>query len=74
MSWALAVLKAIPLWLVLALAAAGVIWWQHGQVQAARLEAQGQAGQARQCKLARDNLVSLANEQGKALDDLQLAA
>ena len=31
------------------------------------------AGEAAICKTARDNLVGLANEQGKALGDLQLA-
>lgn len=73
MNAALVALKAIPLWLVLALAAAGVIWWQHGQIQDARADAAEQAGQAGQCKLARDNLEALAGEQAKALGDLQLA-
>lgn len=74
MNAAIAALKAIPLWLVLALASAGVIWWQHGQIKAARADAAKQAGQAGQCKLARDNLELLVGEQGKALADLQLAA
>lgn len=74
MSGALAVLRAIPLWLVLALAAAGVIWWQHGQISKARTDADQLTQQAGQCKLARDNLEALAGEQGKALGDLQLAA
>ncbi len=73
MSAAVAVLKAIPLWLVLALTAAGIIWWQHGQIGKARADASEQAGQAGQCKLARDNLEVLVGEQGKALGDLQLA-
>lgn len=73
MSAAVAVLKAIPLWLILALAAGGVIWWQHGQIGKARADAAEQAGQAGQCKLARDNMEALASEQGKALGDLQLA-
>ena len=73
MSAAVTVLKAIPLWLILALAAAGVIWWQHGQIGKARADAAEQAGQAGQCKLARDNLEVLVGEQGKALGDLQLA-
>ncbi|WP_296267493.1 hypothetical protein [Pseudomonas sp. UBA6562] len=74
MSGALAVFRAIPLWLVLALGAAGVIWWQHGQISKARADAAQLAQQAGQCKLARDNLEALAGEQGKALGDLQLAA
>lgn len=74
MNAALAALKAIPLWLVLALAAAGVIWWQQGQIQKARADAAQLAQQAGQCKLARDNLEALAGEQGRALGDLQLAA
>ncbi|AUA31722.1 hypothetical protein CWR53_03480 [Pseudomonas sp. SGAir0191] len=74
MNAVLAVLKAIPLWLLLALAAAGVIWWQHGQIQDARANAADLAQQVGQCQQARDNLVALANEQGKALGDLQLAA
>ena len=74
MSGALAVLKAIPLWLVLALAAAGVIWWQHGQIEKARADAASLNDQVQQCQQARNNLVALANEQGKALGDLQLAA
>ncbi|MFS0827581.1 hypothetical protein [Pseudomonas phoenicis] len=74
MSAALAVIKAIPLWLVLALAAAGIIWWQHGQIGKTRADAAKLARQAGQCKLARDNLEALAGEQGKALGDLQLAA
>lgn len=73
MNAALVALKAIPLWLVLALAAAGLIWWQHGQIKDARADAAEQAGQAGQCKLARDNLEVLVGEQGKALGDLQLA-
>lgn len=67
-------LKAIPLWLLLTLAAAGVIWWQHGQIQKARAETAELAQQVGQCQQARDNMVSLASEQGKALGDLQLAA
>lgn len=74
MNAALAALKAIPLWLLLALAAAGVIWWQHGQIQDARADAAGMAEKAGACQLASDNLVALANEQGKALGDLQRAA
>jgi len=74
MSGGLAVLKAIPLWLVMALAAAGVIWWQHGQISKARADADDLTKQAGLCKLARDNLEALAGEQGKALGDLQLAA
>ena len=70
----MATLKAIPLWLVLTLAAAGVIWWQHGQIKDARAEVLAQAEKGGQCQAARDNLVSLANEQGRALGDLQLAA
>ncbi|WP_329602624.1 hypothetical protein [Pseudomonas putida] len=74
MNAALAALKTIPLWLLLALAAACVIWWQQGQIQKARAETADLAQQAGQCQQARDNLVALANEQGKALGDLQLAA
>lgn len=74
MNAALAALKAIPLWLLLALAAAGFIWWQHGHIQKARSDAADLADQVGQCHQARDNLVALANEQGKALGDLQLAA
>jgi hypothetical protein len=74
MSGALAVLKTIPLWLVLVLAAGGVIWWQHGLIGKARADAATLADQVQQCQQARDNLVALANEQGKALGDLQLAA
>lgn len=74
MNAALVALKAIPLWLVLALAAAGVIWWQHGQVQDARADLAAMSEKAGTCQAARDNLVALANEQGKALGDLQLAA
>ncbi|WP_329603235.1 hypothetical protein [Pseudomonas fulva] len=74
MNAALAALKAIPLWLLLDLAAAGVIWWQHGQIQKGRSEADVLERQVYQCQQARDNLVALANEQGKALGDLQLAA
>lgn len=73
MNTALAALKAIPLWLVLALVAVGVIWWQNEQIGKARADAAEQAGQAGQCKLARDNMEALAGEQGKALGDLQLA-
>lgn len=73
MSAAAAVLKAIPLWLILAIAAASVIWWQHGQIGKARADAAEQTQQTGQCKLARDNLEALAGEQGKALGDLQLA-
>ncbi|MDZ5602617.1 hypothetical protein SJI00_07510 [Pseudomonas sp. RP23018S] len=50
------------------------MWWQSGQVGKARAEAAEQERQAGQCKLARDNLKTLAGEQGKALGDLQLAA
>ncbi|MFK3943402.1 hypothetical protein ACI2KC_17240 [Pseudomonas monteilii] len=74
MSWPLTALKAIPLWLVLVLAAGGVIWWQHGQVGRARADAADLAHQVDQCQQARVHLVALANEQGKALGDLQLAA
>lgn len=74
MSGALAALKAIPLWLVLALAAGGVIWWQHGQIEKARADAASLNDQVQQCQQARNNLVVLANEQGKALGDLTLAA
>ncbi|WP_438282309.1 hypothetical protein [Pseudomonas alabamensis] len=74
MSGVLAVIKAIPLWLVLALAAAGVILWQHGEIRNARADADDLAKQAGQCKLARANLEALAGEQGRALGDLQLAA
>ncbi|MDF2793569.1 MAG: hypothetical protein K0S85_1322 [Pseudomonas orientalis] len=57
--------------LLIGLGAAGGVW------QAARhyrplLDAS--TGEAATCKAARDNLVGLANEQGKALGDLQLAA
>jgi uncharacterized protein HemX len=74
MTGPLAVLKAIPLWLVLAMAAAGVIWWQHGQIEKAQADAASLSDQVRQCQQARNNLVALVNEQGKALGDLQLAA
>ena len=74
MSGALAALKAILLWLVLALAVGGVIWWQQGQIGKARSDAADLARQVKQCQQARDNLVALANEQGKALGDLQMAA
>lgn len=74
MSGALAALKAIPLWLVLALAAGGVIWWQHGQIEKARADAASLNDQVQQCQQARDNLEGLAQEQGKALGDLTLAA
>ncbi len=70
----LAALKAIPLWLLLALAVAGFIWWQHGQIQKARAETAELSQQVGQCQQGRDNVVALANEQGKALGDLQLAA
>ncbi|PYB97593.1 MULTISPECIES: hypothetical protein [Pseudomonas] len=73
MNAALVALKAIPLWLVLALAAAGVIWWQHGQIQDARADVAALAEEAGACQAARDNLVALTTEQGKALGDLQLA-
>lgn len=73
MNAAIAALKAIPLWLVLALAAAGVIWWQHGQIKDALADAAEQAGQVGHCTLARNNLELLVGEQGKALGDLQLA-
>jgi len=66
MSAAVAVLKAIPLWLILALAAAGVIWWQHGQIGKARADAAEQAGQAGQCKLARDKAVAEARASAQA--------
>ncbi|MBF8636099.1 hypothetical protein IRZ48_05450 [Pseudomonas fulva] len=74
MSTVLVALKAIPLWLLLALAAAGVIGWQHDQIQDARADAAAVAEKAGACQAARDNLVALANEQGKALGNLQLAA
>jgi len=73
MNAALVALKAIPLWLVLALAAAGVIWWQHGQIQDARADVAALAEEAGACQAARDNLVALPTEQGKALGALQLA-
>lgn len=73
MNAALVALKAIPLWLMLALAAAGVIWWQHGQIQDARADVAALAEEAGACQAARDNLVALTTEQGKALGDLQLA-
>lgn len=73
MNAALVALKAIPLWLVLALAAAGVIWWQHGQIKDARADLAAMSEKVGTCQAARDNLVALANEQGKALGDLQLA-
>ncbi len=38
MSWPLAALKAIPAWMWLFLAAAGVIWWQHSEIQDERAE------------------------------------
>lgn len=74
MSWPLAALKAIPAWMWLFLAAAGVIWWQHSEIQDLRADIRDQSDLVGQCEAARDNLVGLANEQGKALDDLQLAA
>lgn len=74
MNTALAALKAIPLWLVLTLAAAGLIWWQHGQIKDARADLAAMSQKAGTCQAARDNLGALANEQGKALGDLQLAA
>ncbi len=74
MSWPLAALKAIPAWIWLFLAAAGVIWWQHGQIQDLRVDIRDQSDLVGQCEAARDNLVGLANEQGKALEDLTLAA
>ena len=74
MSAGQAVLKAIPLRLVLELAAAGVIWWQHGQISEARADVAQLEQQVGQCKLARDNLAGLAQEQGKALGDLTQAA
>lgn len=74
MNAALAAVKAFPLWLVVTLAAAGVIWWQHAQIKDARAELANLNQQAGQCKEARDNLVALAGEQGKALGDLTLAA
>ncbi|MBK4989749.1 hypothetical protein [Pseudomonas sp. S36] len=73
MSAALAALKTIPPWLILALAAAGFIWWQHGQIQDARTDVAAMAEKAGACQAARDNLVALTTEQGKALGDLQLA-
>lgn len=73
MNAALAALKAIPLWLVLILAAAGIIWWQHVQIQGARTDVAAMAEKAGTCQAARDNLVALTTEQGKALGDLQLA-
>ena len=74
MNAALVALKAIPLWLVLALAAAGVICWQHGQIKDARADLAAMSEKAGTCQAARDNLVALTNEQGKALGDLQMAA
>ncbi|TCT93266.1 hypothetical protein [Pseudomonas sp. LP_4_YM] len=74
MNASLAALKAMPLWLLMALAAAGFIWWQHGQIQKARAENAELSQQVGQCQQARDSLVALVNEQGKALGDLQLAA
>lgn len=67
-------LKAVPLWMVLALAAAGVIWWQYGQIQDASAAVAAMAEKAGSCQAARDNLAVLANEQGKALGDIQIAA
>ncbi|MBK5006377.1 hypothetical protein IAE33_003592 [Pseudomonas sp. S60] len=74
MNAALAALKAIPLWLVLALAASGLFWCQHGQIQDARVDIAAMAEKAGACQAARDNLVALTTEQGIALGDLQLAA
>ncbi|WP_462402193.1 hypothetical protein [Pseudomonas sp. Marseille-QA0332] len=74
MSWPLAALKAIPAWIWLFLAAAGVIWWQHSEIQNLRADIRDQSDLVGQCKLARDSLLGLVNEQGKALGDLQLAA
>nr|WP_236165597.1 hypothetical protein [Pseudomonas fulva] len=74
MNMVFAALKAIPLWLILALAAAGVIWWQHDQIKDARADVAAMAEEAGACQAARDNLVALTTEQGKALADLQLAA
>nr|WP_232333264.1 hypothetical protein [Pseudomonas monteilii] len=51
-----------------------MIWWQHGQIKDARAELANLNQQAVQCKEARDSLVALAGEQGKALGDLTLAA
>ncbi|MBK5008374.1 hypothetical protein IAE33_000234 [Pseudomonas sp. S60] len=73
MNAALSALKAIPPWLILALAAAGVIWWQHGQIKDARANVTAMAEEAAACQAARDNLLALTTEQGKALGDLQLA-
>ncbi|WP_308852325.1 hypothetical protein [Pseudomonas entomophila] len=50
------------------------MWWQHGQIEKARADAASLNDQVQQCQQARNNLVALANEQGKALGDLQLAA
>ncbi|WP_371262897.1 hypothetical protein [Pseudomonas sp. NBRC 111127] len=74
MNGSLSLLKAIPIWVWISLAAAGVIWWQHAQIKDARVELAALNQQAGQCKEARDNLVALAGEQGKALGDLTLAA
>lgn len=74
MNGSLSLLKAIPIWVWLSLAAAGVIWWQQGQIKDARSELANLNQQAGQCKEARDNLVALAGEQGKALGELTLAA
>lgn len=46
MTAVLGFLKAIPIWIWLALAAAGVIWWQHGTIQDARLQVQAQSERA----------------------------
>lgn len=56
MTAALGFLKAIPLWLWLALAAAGVIWWQHGTIQDARLQVQAQSERADQQEARADSL------------------
>lgn len=74
MSAALASLKVIPMWLVIALTAGGFIWWQHGQIKSARADAAAMSEKVGNCLGARDNLEALANEQGRALGDLQLAA
>lgn len=57
--------------LLIGLGAAGGVW-QAALHYRPLLDAS--AGEAATCKAARDNLVDLANEQGKALGDLQLAA
>jgi hypothetical protein len=57
--------------LLIGLGAAGGVW-QAARHYRPQLDAS--VGEAATCKAARDHLVGLANEQGKALGDLQLAA